>query len=129
MMRSILGVVAGYAAWTVIFLGSSAGIRSVMSSVHDEAGLTSNVAALSAYLAMSVVASLLAGFTTARIADAPKVRWVWITAIALLATGIPVQVSAWDELPIWYNVLFLVLLVPVTLKGGRLGSGAAAEHA
>lgn len=129
MMRSILGVVAGYAVWTAVFLGSSFGIRSVMSSVHDEAGFTSDVAALGLYIVMSVVASLLAGFTVARIADAPKMRWVWITAIALLATGIPVQVSAWNALPIWYNVLFLVLLVPVTLKGGRLGSGAAVEHA
>ena len=125
MMRSTLGVIAGYAAWTVIFLGSSSGIRSVMASVHDEAGFTSDVAALSWYLAMSVVASLLAGFTTARIADAPKMRWVLVTAIALLATGIPVQLSAWDSTPVWYNLAFLALLVPATLMGGRKGAADA----
>lgn len=124
----MLGVAAGYAVWTGVFLGSSAGIRSAMRSVHDESGFTSSVTALSLYLAVSVVASVLAGFTAARLANAPKRRWVWVTAIALLATGIPVQLGAWDSIPVWYNVAFLALLVPATLIGGRKG-GAGAEGA
>ena len=40
-----------------------------------------------------------------------------------MATGIPVQLSAWDQLPVWYNLVFLVLLVPVTMLGVRIGIG------
>jgi len=125
LIRSVLGVVAGYAAWTVVFLGSSAGIRRVLASVHDEAGFTSDVTALLVYLAVSVIASLLAGFTVARIAGAPKTRWVWITAATLIGTGIPVQLASWDALPMWYNLAFLALLVPMTWVGGRMGGAGA----
>lgn len=124
MIKSILSVVAGYALWTAVFLGGSAGVRAVMAGVHDEAGMTSDITALSAYLILSVVASLAAGFVTAKIADPPRTRWVLITAIALLATGIPVQLSAWDQLPVRYNLAFLLLLLPMTVFGGRMaGSG------
>ena len=45
-------------------------------------------------------------------------RYIWILAGCLLATGIPVQLSAWNDLPVWYNLVFLTLLVPVTIAGG-----------
>ncbi len=121
MIRNIGAVVAGYASWTVVFLGSAALLRSMMSSVHDDAGVTTDTMALGFYLVASVAASLLAGLAAARIAGAPKTRWVWITAIVLLATGVPVQLLTWDQTPLWFNIAFLVLLVPVTILGGRLG--------
>lgn len=119
MLQNILATIAGYAVWTIIFLGGSAGIRIGLSSVHDEAGLTSNVMALSLYLLLSVIASFAAGQITGRLATAPAMRWVWILAVLLLATGIPVQLSVWDSLPVWYNLAFLIMLVPVTLLGGK----------
>lgn len=125
MARNLLAAALGYLVWTAVFLGGSAGIRRAMASVHDQAGLTSDVTALSAYLAVSVVASLLAGYAVGRIAHAPKAKWVWITALALFATGVPVQLGVWDQLPLWYNVVFLLLLVPVTILGGRLGGSGS----
>ncbi len=121
MIRNVLAVIAGYAAWTAVFFASAAGIRSAMPEVHDDAGFTSNTTALVLYLVGSFAASLLAGFIAARTAQSTKLRWVWITALALLATGVPVQLSPWDQLPLWYNLVFLVLLVPLTLAGGRVG--------
>lgn len=126
MARNILAAALGYLVWTALFLGGSAGIRSAMPSVHDQGGFTSNVAALSLYLVLSIAASLLAGYLVARIARVPA-TWVWITAVALLATGIPVQLSTWDQMPVWYNLIFLIMLVPATIFGGRLG-GSGSEQ-
>jgi len=122
MIKNILSAVAGYATWTVIFLGGSGAIRSMFSGVHDGVGNTSDVVALSCYLGLSMLASFLAGYITGRLADAPRIRWVYVLVVLLLGTGIPVQLSAWDTLPVWYNVAFLVLLAPLTVWGGRRGS-------
>jgi hypothetical protein len=119
MVKSILSVVAGYVAWTAIFLGSSALVRSVMSDVHDSEGFTTDISALLIYLILSIVASLAAGFVTARLAPRRMTRHAFVLAILLLATGIPVQLASWDKLPLWYNVAFLAMLMPATLAGVR----------
>ena len=36
------------------------------------------------------------------------------------AVGIAVEASVWSLLPAWYHIIFLVLLIPVTMAGGRL---------
>lgn len=125
MARNLLACALGYMLWTSVFLGGSSLVRSSMAAVHDDAGFTRDGTALSLYLVISVVASLLAGWAAARFAHPPKTKWVVVTALALLATGIPVQLSTWESLPVWYNLVFLGLLVPATVFGGRLGGSAA----
>jgi hypothetical protein len=44
----------------------------------------------------------------------------------LLATGIAVQASVWNLMPVWYHVPFLVLVVPACILGARLVSGGRA---
>lgn len=117
MLKQLGGIVAGYFAWTVIFLGGSAVLRSAMSGVHDAEGLTRDPIALALYLVLSFAASFVAGRVTARIAG--EMRPVVILAGLLLATGIPVQIGSWTLLPIWYHLIFLGMLVPMTLAGGR----------
>lgn len=125
MFASILSVVAGYLTWTVLFLGGGAGLRAAFASAHDADGGTESLGVLLAYLALSVVASLAAGAVTARLAPRPVARHVLILAGLLLATGIPVQISVWDTLPVWYHLAFLAALVPMTWVGGqRLGARA-----
>ncbi|MGI9519555.1 MAG: hypothetical protein ACR2NP_21060 [Pirellulaceae bacterium] len=121
MIKNIVAVVAGYLFWTVIFLGGGAGIRSLRPAVHDENGLTTDTSTLVIYLAISIVASLTAGFVCAKLAEYKSWKFVTILAVLLLATGIPVQLSAGAALPVWYNAAFLLLLVPVTLIGGLSG--------
>lgn len=120
MVRSIGSVVAGYLAWTVVFLGASAGIRAIFADVHDAEGLTADMSALVLYLIVSIIASLAAGFVCARIAVRRMARHAFVLGILLLATGIPVQLSVWDKLPPWYNYAFLAMLIPATLAGVRL---------
>lgn len=117
MVKQGMGIVAGYLTWTVIFLGGSAVLRAALAGVHDAEGFTTDLTALLLYLLLSFAASFLAGFATARLVG--RGRPVLILAVLLLATGIPVQLSAWDRIPVWYNLIFLAMLVPLTLMGGR----------
>ena len=123
MLRNVLSVIGGYLIWTVIFLGGAAVVRAIMPDVFDEAGFTSDITALVSILVLSFVASVVAGFACSKIATSNKMMCGWILAVCLLATGIPVQLSAWDDLPVWYNLAFLILLVPATIMGVRFGLG------
>lgn len=122
MWTSFGSVVAGYLVWTVVFLGGGAGVRAAFAEVHRPDGGTDHLGLLLGYLALSVLASLAAGATTARIARDRPDRWVLVLAVLLLATGILAQVGSWSLLPIWYHLAFLVSLVPATLLGGRLAT-------
>lgn len=123
MIRNVLSALAGYAVWTVIFLGSGAALRGVMASVHDPEGYTRDTTALLLYLLVSFVASLAAGYATGTIARGRRMMWVGVLAFLLVATGVPVQLLAWERLPVWYNLVFLAALAPLSLAGGRKAVG------
>lgn len=120
MGKSILSVIAGYVTWTVIFLGGAQVIMQLRSGVYDEAGYTTDVPALCLFLGISIIASVMAGYVCGWLANGKHFNHGIALAICLLATGIPVQLSGWDKLPVWYNLAFLILLAPMTFLGIRL---------
>jgi uncharacterized protein (DUF983 family) len=38
----------------------------------------------------------------------------------LLLVGIFVQMGIWDKIPLWYHLAFWILLIPMTIIGGKL---------
>lgn len=120
MVTKILSVIAGYAVWTLIFLGGNFAAQAARPELYDESGVTTDVSMLSIGLVISVIASLVGGFVCAKIAGTSKTICASILAVCLLGTGIPVQLGFWDVLPVWYNLTFLILLVPVTMVGAGL---------
>jgi hypothetical protein len=129
MIKNIAAVAAGYLLWTVIFLGGAAVVRAVNPDVHDDQGFTTHALTLMVDLVISIIASLAAGFVCAKIAVNNTTRYVGILAGCLLATGIPVQLGAWDKLPVWYNLTFLILLVPITMIGGFMAAPSQTAEA
>ena len=71
-------------------------------------------------LILSVVFSVISGYTAEEIVNDGSTWPVWALALALLAVGLLVQISFWSAFPLWYNILFLLFLVPATVFGGRL---------
>lgn len=124
MGRNILAVVAGFVAWTVVFLGLAAAIRGIFPDAYGEDGAVTATLPLILLLVVSFIASVVAGYTTARLAQSDKGRFVMIQAGLLLVVGLFVQISGWDLAPAWYNIVFLLALVPMTLYGGRLAGTA-----
>ncbi|MEL6610499.1 MAG: hypothetical protein AAFQ53_00265 [Bacteroidota bacterium] len=121
MLRPLLAVAAGFAAWTVSFFAASAVVRAAFPDAHLATGAVYDIVPLIVYLIIASAACLLAGITTRRLS--PTTRWGELaTAVLLLAVGLGVQLSSWTLAPAWYHVAFLALLVPMTLVGARVAT-------
>ncbi len=129
MLRLIIGVIVGYMVWTVIWLGGNAFIFAGAGEAIANGERFDDVGPLAGALVLSVVCSLAGGAAAAAIGSSKGALAAMITAILLLLTGLGVQASAWDQMPVWYHLSFLVLLVPMTLLGGKLASRKAGATA
>lgn len=122
MLRIILSVVAGFITWTVLWLASNAAASALMPSQFTADGATENTGILAAFVVLSFVFSVFAGYTAASLARGAAMKAAWVLGIVQLIVGIGVQASFWDTLPVWYHLTFLVLLLPGILIGARMRS-------
>ena len=133
MVRIILGVIVGFLVWSILWVGSDQVLINLFSSWYgthqrgfetamlNETPFTPNNTILVMHLVRSVIISIMAGFLAAFVANENK-KAPLALGILLLLFGLMVQVMAWSYLPIWYHAISLLLLVPVTMIGGRLRS-------
>lgn len=124
-MRVVLGVVAGAVAWAILWVGGTLTAGTVWPELMAPGQPVDHAGALAGLVAWSVVLSLLAGYVTARAARGAQ-RPVLYLAVLQLVLGIVIEASAWSLTPVWYHLVFLVLLVPATVQGGRLAAPANA---
>lgn len=117
MARKIAGVIAGYALWTVMWLGGNALFFSEAARQVEALEPYTAPGPLLAVVLLSVVCSVAAGLVCAWIAHSRGA--LIVLGLLLLLTGIGVQASVWQLMPIWYHLTFLTLLIPVVLLAGR----------
>ncbi|MEE8106046.1 MAG: hypothetical protein V3T86_10975 [Planctomycetota bacterium] len=131
MKRTILGSIVGYAVWTVLWLVGGMGLAAIFPSEHDvftAGGSYDATNPLLASLVLSIAASFLAGASARRVDSKVGSRAAVFAALLLLLTGVGIQASVWNRMPLWYHVSFLVLIVPITLVGARPRSAARKTH-
>lgn len=119
-MRSILSVVAGNVAWTVLWLSLSAVLAGMYPREFDGKTRIESVGLLLFLLIYSVVISVLAGYVTALVARRKEIQHAAALGVLQLALGVFFQSQAWNLLPVWYHLSFLVLLIPGNLFGGQI---------
>lgn len=119
MLRSILAVLAGSAIWTVLWLGSNAVLAALLPS-QIKADKIESVPALLLILVLSVIFSIIAGYITARIAKRKEITHTLVLGVLQLAMGIAAQLANYDAVPLWYHIIFLLLLIPGNVFGGWL---------
>lgn len=131
MIRIILGVVVGFIAWSILWLGSDQVLRSVSpgwygahalrfeTAAFNETPFAADTTILILDLVRSVIISLMSGFLAVFVANEAK-KTTLILGVLLLVFGLYVQLSIWKYIPIWYHFLFLFLLIPMTIMGGKL---------
>ncbi len=118
MMRMIVGIIVGYAVWTAIWLAMNAIVFAEAGEVIAAGDAFTETGPLLGVLASSIGCSL-AGGVAAAITGGRRARGAVLgAAVLLLATGILIQAGIWSLMPVWYHLIFLALLVPVTLLGG-----------
>jgi hypothetical protein len=131
MLRVILGIVAGFIAWSILWIGSDQLLRMLSpdwyaihqaafeKAVFNKTEFTPDNTILILHLVRSVIISIMSGFLAAVIAKGNRNAPLGL-GILLLAVGILFQVMVWSYLPVWYHLAFLALLIPMTILGGRL---------
>ena len=118
--RVVLGVIAGVALWSVLWVGGAQAAQAMFPGLPEAGVRLDDAGALLGFILYSAVLSILAGWTATALAGGAAMRAAWITAGVLLALGLYFEITGWGLTPAWYHVVFLVLLVPATVWGGRL---------
>ena len=122
MVRQVLGVVAGLAAWVAVATVVGAIMRGTWREYANVAdAMTFTLPMMIARLSIGVLATLAAGALAAVVAS----RWTLASAttgLILLLLFIPQHIILWAKFPVWYHLTFLLSLVPVTYLGGRIAT-------
>ena len=119
MGRSILAVVVGWLIWGVasnlaFAIGGAASPES-----FGKQGQPVTTGALTVFAALAFVWSVGSGAVCSRIDRGRSRTTLAALCVALVLTGAAVQALTWSLYPVWYHVVFLAVLVPGTLLGGR----------
>lgn len=137
MLKIVLGVIAGFVAWSILWVGSDQVLAmaspgwygthqdAFQLAVVNQAPFTPDTTILLMHLVRAAIISVMCGFLAAFIAG-ENTRTPLILGALLLAFGLTVQLLVWFYLPIWYHLVFLGMLIPLTLLGGKLKQVKAA---
>jgi hypothetical protein len=135
MGRSIAAVVAGFVLWLVCwFLGEKL-ITAVwpffgVQQAAFEAALTKGAPFspeapfLLTHLVLSAIGASAAGFLSERIAGSTS-RPALALCIVLTALAVVKAAMSWTLVPLWYHIGFTVIVMVMTLVGGRLAVSKA----
>jgi hypothetical protein len=131
MARIALGVIVGFLAWAIMWVGSEkilsavwpegygAHQRAFEAAVANGGQFTADTTLLLMHIVQSSIVSLMSGFLAAMIAGENK-RAPLALGFLLVAFGLLKAVLSWPYVPIWYHVIFTALLIPMTMMGGKL---------
>lgn len=122
MVRIVLGVIAGFVGWLIVWFGSEKILSAIWPEsigAHQRAfeealtkggPFTANTTLLLVHIVLVSIVSVMSGFLAALIAGENK-RAPLVLGGLLLALGIAKAVMSWRYVPIWYHVSFTALLV------------------
>jgi hypothetical protein len=134
MLRIVLGVVAGFIAWMTLWVG----IEKIISAIWPAFGahqkafeeaiknggqFTAETSALLTHIVLGSIVSVIAGALAALVAGENS-RAPLFAGILLLAMGLLKAYMSWPYVPIWYHIIFTLMLLPLAIIGGRLISNS-----
>jgi hypothetical protein len=130
MLRIILGAIIGFVVWSILWVGSDAVFMAILPSYKDymegfqkaiETNQTFEVSSVTLLLTLlkSFICSIIAGLITALVA-AENLKSTLLLGVLLLAFGVFIQSVYWNYIPLWYHVPFLLMLIPLSVFGGKL---------
>jgi len=130
MLRIVLGVIAGFVSWLIVWVGSEKILSAIWPAfgVHQRAfeeaiknggQFTADTTMLLTHIVLSSIVSVMAGSLAAVIAGENS-RAPLVLGFMLLALGILKAVMSWPYVPIWYHIIFTGILLPMAIMGGKL---------
>ena len=130
MIRIVLGVIAGFIGWLLVWVVSEKIISVVWPAfgAHQKAfeeaiknggPFTAETSALITHIVLGSIVSFAVGSLAAMIAGENS-RAPLFVGILLIAMGVLKAVMSWQYVPIWYHVIFTAILLPMAILGGKL---------
>jgi hypothetical protein len=130
MLRIVLGVIAGFFAWLIVWFASEKIIAAIWPEfgIHQKAfeevvknggQFTADTTMLLTHIVLGSAVSVIAG-AVAALAAGENARAPLIVGILLLLMGIAKAVMSWQYVPIWYHLIFTAILLPMAIIGGKL---------
>lgn len=130
MVRIVLGVIAGFFAWVIAWVGSEKLLsaiwlefgthqRAFQAAIENGGQFTADATMLLTHIVHGSIVSVMSGFLAALIASGNQ-RAPMILGFLLLAFGVLKAVMSWPYVPIWYHVIFTAILLPMAILGGKL---------
>ena len=131
MVRIVLGVIAGFFSWLIVWFGSEkilsaiwpegfgAHQRAFEAAVKNGGPFTAATSLLLTHIVLGSIVSVMSGFLAALVAGGNP-RAPLVLGFLLLALGVVKVVMSWSYVPVWYQVIFTALLIPMTIMGGKL---------
>ena len=133
MLRIVLGVVAGFFAWIIVWVGVEKILSAVLpewygapqqafqAAIENGGAFTAETRLLASHIFIVSIVSALSGFLAALVAG-ENARAPLALGFVLLVMGLAKAYMSWPYVPLWYHVLFTALLLPMVIGGGRLYS-------
>jgi hypothetical protein len=129
-MRIVLGVIAGFIAWSIVWVGSEGTLGRFWSEFAEHSAAAErafvNGEALNAppiisvaNLVRSFITSIIGGYIAALVSGEYRRVTMFLGAI-LVVVGVGVEYMCWNLAPAWYHIIFVLMLYPMTVLGGRL---------
>lgn len=130
MIRILISAIIGFLVWSVLWIGSDAvfmaisptykeHIDSFSKALETKQAVEMSSILLLLTLSKSFICSIIAGLVTVMIAK-ENLKSTLILGVFLLAFGIFIQSIYWNYLPLWYHLIFLLMLIPMSIFGGKL---------
>jgi hypothetical protein len=131
MGRIVLGVIAGFFAWVIVWVGSEkilsaiwpegfgAHQRAFEAALANGGQFTADTRLLLIQIVLGSIVSVMSGFLAALIAG-ENIRAPLVLGFLLVALGLVKVVMSWQYVPVWHHVIFTALLIPMTIMGGKL---------
>jgi len=131
MVRIVLGVIAGFFAWVIVWVGSEkilsaiwpegfgAHQRAFEEAIKNGGQFTADTTLLLIQIVIGSIVSVMSGFLAALVAG-ENTRAPLVLGFLLVALGLLKVVLSWPYVPIWHHVIFTALLLPMTIMGSKL---------
>lgn len=131
-MKTIVGVVTGFVAWLIVWLGSEMVLSAIwpewfgahqqafQAAITNGAPFTPDTSILIIHIISGALIAAVSGLIAARLAG-DHVRAPLVMGLVLLTLGLMKAMMSWPLVPIWYHVVFAALLPVMAIAGGRYG--------
>lgn len=120
MLKNIFAVIGGFILWSAFWVVSDLTLLVLSPNWYGENLKSFSTSVLLISLARSIFISIISGYVAALIARKYQTQTAFALGVLLFAFGVFVQAQFWNQIPLWYHLTFLALLIPMTLLGAKL---------